>query len=83
MSPKNKLKRRGGCFSETKAIRRLPQEFNSGGYLESKNGVLCLRMADSLWLNKDRRTYTVVRTWMRPGKAGFDKDMYTKRKARK
>lgn len=67
-------------ITETETLDRV-DEINVGGYLERKRGRVCLRLGDAVQMIKSGK-YKVTRTWQRPGKHPFDKDIYGSRPVR-
>jgi len=63
-------------IQETETVTTLPPAC-AGGYLENKNGRVCLRMADTIIANSDG-TFNVTREWRPPGKEPWDANLYRK-----
>ncbi len=59
-------------FIETITYSHYP-ELRDGGFLEKKNGEICLYLGDEL-MRKSQRTFTVTRIWLR---GTFNRDHYT------
>lgn len=62
---------------ETKEVDRLPV-LDCGGYLETKDGDLCLRLADSVEALR-YSGWLITRKWQRPGKQPWDTSIYNKK----
>jgi hypothetical protein len=72
------MKTEDRIIEEKEFIAAVPCGLTRGGYLERKDGQMCLRFGDEVVLMDDGRC-CVTRRWVRPGSEPWDRDLYETR----
>lgn len=70
------MKTEDRLIEEIEFVKALPARLTGGGFLERKDGQMCLRVGDEVVLMDADGRCCVTRRWVRPGSEPWDRDLY-------